>query len=68
MASSTSSDLSTASTTSMNTSSAVTRAKRKRSAVWTYFEEKEGNEAKCDICSLVVPTAGNTTNMMKVGW
>ena len=39
---------------------------KKRSLFWTHFEESGEKEALCDLCEKTVPTAGNTTHMMKV--
>ena len=40
-------------------------SKRKRSAVWTYFEDGEGVDATCSLCNEKVKTSGNTSNAMK---
>lgn len=39
--------------------------RRKRSVVWIHFQPCTNKLALCDICGAKVPTAGNTTNLMK---
>lgn len=39
-------------------------SKRKRSAVWTYFEVDE-ETTMCNLCKEAVKTSGNTSNLMK---
>ena len=39
-------------------------SKRKRSAVWTYFEVDE-ETTMCSLCKEAVKTSGNTSNLMK---
>ena len=41
-------------------------SKRKRSAVWTYFDGEESlTNPKCTLCGETVKTSGNTSNLMK---
>jgi len=39
-------------------------SKRKRSAVWTYFEVNE-ETTMCSLCKEAVQTSGNTSNLLK---
>ena len=40
-------------------------SKRKRSSVWTYFDDSDGTDATCVLCKDIVKTSGNTSNAMK---
>lgn len=45
----------------------ASRNVRKRSAVWTYFDDCDGTSEKvlCQICGETIVRSGNTTNMIK---
>ena len=52
--------------TSTTTVDVVTRRRKKRSLVWTYFDRVNDGHARCCACGDQILTSGNTTNMVKV--
>ena len=43
----------------------VAMSKRKKSSVWTYFDDSDGTDATCVLCKDIVKTSGNTFNATK---
>lgn len=52
--------------TAPSPASSSSTSRKKRSLVWTYFQQGNKDQAICDTCNEIILTSGNTTNMVKV--